>query len=117
MSIKELNDFSSHYKNLAYCNYYFINYNEDISIVVRISNDCNEIESVNIYYKTIYSQDVISKIQYGMTIEDIVKLIGNPIGAVTFGINSLDFSINRDTVIRIQLTDDLKVLYVSENIN
>ena len=117
MTIEELNAFSSQYENYIHCKCYFINYNEDTNIVVRISDDYNKIETVNIYSKTICSQDIISKIQYGMDIEEVVEMIGNPIGSFTFGINSLDFAIDQNTIIRIQVNEDLKVLHISKNIN
>lgn len=113
MSLKELTDFSTQYKNCIFKNYYFINYTEDINIVVKTSDDYKKIETVNIYNNPIINKDVISNIKIGMTLEEVVKMIGNPIGSYTFGIASLDFSIGRDCTMRIQITDDLKVVCVN----
>ena len=113
MTVNELYDFSSLYKGLVHCNYCFISYDKDTNIVIRMSKDCSKIENVSMYPVKSFNKDVISKIQYGMRIEEVVEMIGNPIGSFTSGINSLRFLIDDDTMINVQLVDDLIVSYVT----
>lgn len=115
MSIEELNNFCSQYNYFILCGYYFINYNDDVNIVVKIDKtNYREVEEVNIFYKVQYSNDVISKIQIGMSIEEVVEMVGNPIGTFTSGILSVDFKIDKDIIIRTQVSEDFKVISVKE---
>ena len=115
MSIEELNNFCSQYNYFILCGYYFINYNDDVNIVVKIDKtNYREVEEVNIFYKVQYSNDVISKIQIGMSIEEVVEMVGNPIGSFTSGILSVDFKIDKDIIIRTQVSEDFKVISVKE---
>lgn len=115
MSIEELNNFCSQYNYFILCGYYFINYNDDVNIVVKIDKtNYREVEEVNIFYKVQYSNDVISKIQIGMSIEEVVEMVGNPIGTFTSGILSVDFKIDKDIIIRTQVSEEFKVISVKE---
>lgn len=115
MPIEELNDFCSQYNHFILCGYYFINYNDDVNIVVKIDKtNYREVEEVNIFYKAQYTNDIISKIQIGMSIEEVVQMVGNPIGSFTSGILSVDFKIDKDIIIRIQVSEDFKVISVKE---
>ena len=118
MSIEELLDFTSQYKSISYCNYWFINYTEDIDVTIKLKKDYSEIVSVHIYHKIPLDSDIISKIEVGMKIEQVIEMIGNPNDTFTSGINSLAFAIDEDTVIVIQLIDtaeDLIVIHVNDN--
>ena len=118
MSKEELLDIISQYKGISHCNYWFINYTEDIDVTIKLKKDYSEIVSVHIYHKIPLDSDIISKIEVGMKIEQVIEMIGNPIGTFTSGINSLAFAINEDTVIVIQLIDtaeDLIVIHVNDN--
>lgn len=114
MSIDEIYDFSSEYNGFEYCNYLFIDYDENTDVVIKLSRDCNKIASVNIYHNSPFDSDVISKIEFGMTVNQVIELIGNPTETFTSGIISLAFE-NDEATINIQFIDDgedLIVLYV-----
>ncbi len=92
-------------------NYAFIEEKSDQSIVVEFSSDMQGVVKKEQYdFSSNYFVQDFDRIVPGMSVYEVVELIGMPIGSSTSGMRSLDFSSNDSSIYRVLWDDEMKVV-------
>jgi hypothetical protein len=98
MSFEEFMAKNSEESYFAYIGYLFTKDNEGNHVVARLSDDCTVITKVTRYEaKSIGNSDEsFVKIKEGMSVEQIVSMVGIPEGSYTSGMITLAFRSNTE---------------------
>ena len=91
MSSDEFSKSISKLPHFAYLNYCFFTDENDIPTVVTLSKDASTVESVRTFKKTSPTNEDFKKIVSGMTIYEVVELVGLPYESASFGQISMNF--------------------------
>ena len=96
-------------RNVEYFDYgslMFFENEEGKNTVIHTSPDASGVfllYEIGTFDKVVADQSAFEKIERGMSVLDVVELVGLPIGSTTFGMSSLDFECSNGTVYRIYI--------------
>ena len=111
MTYNEFRELNESEKSFYYMNYAFIEEKSDQSIVVEFSSDMQGVVKKEQYdFSSNYFVQDFDRIVPGMSVYEVVELIGMPIGSSTSGMRSLDFSSNDSSIYRVLWDDEMKVV-------
>lgn len=96
-----------------YCGYAFFIYQNN-SVVVHYNGDYTEIKEIRSFDIKNVSSSVFAEIVSGMTVFDVVELVGLPFQSTTFGICSMDFKSADEKIFHIVWDNDMKVESVKQ---
>ena len=93
MSFEEFQVKNQEESYFQYFEYLFMKNNEGDHIVARVSDDWNVIAKVNVYKEESVdnSDQSFSAIKKGMSIEEVISMVGIPQGSYTSGMPTLSF--------------------------
>ncbi len=109
MTYDEASSVLGKYNTIAHRNYIFFKDNVEGNVVVEFDKEHNTISNVRAFASTLTNEDNFQKIKSGMTVFEVVELVGIPTESVTFGISSLDFESQDQKRYRIVWDNEMKV--------
>ena len=83
------------------------------AVVGRFDPDTLKIAKITEYPAVTGDADAFASITPGMTVYDVVRAVGLPLGSRTFGLNTLDFVCSDGSEYRVQWNEDMTVLAVA----
>lgn len=82
------------------------------SVVGQFDPQTHKITAIHVFPAAAPDANAFASISVGTSVPDVVRIVGLPIGARTFGINSMDFACSDGGEYRISWNDDMTVLEV-----
>lgn len=83
------------------------------AVVGRFDPDTLTIAEIDEFPAVSGDADAFASITPGMTVSDVVRAVGLPLGSRTFGLNTLDFACSDGSAYRVQWNEDMTVLAVA----
>ena len=87
------------------------------AVVGRFDPDTLKIAGIDEFPAVSGDADAFASITPGMTVSDVVRAVGLPLGSRTFGLNTLDFACSDGSEYRVQWNEDMTVLAVAPVLN
>ncbi len=101
----------------AYLGHYFFE-RGDKNVVVMFDGSASRVEKIEEFDKVSATKEDFSKITVGMTVFEVVKLVGIPFASYTSGLATTEFKATNGETFRIQwrrnINEDMKVLDIIE---
>lgn len=89
----------------TFLNYAFYEKSNEVAVVAKLDHDKKEVVEIKEFDTVTSTAEAFSKIERGMSVYEVVELVGLPTRSVTFGIASTDFE-TEDGVWRVQWDTD-----------
>ena len=98
--------FTENEEIFKFLNYAFYESSNEVAVVAKLDHDKKEVVEIKEFDTVIPTAQTFSKIERGMSVYEVVELVGLPTRSVTFGFASTDFETD-DGVWRVQWDTDL----------
>ena len=82
------------------------------NFVIQIDEYAMKVEEIYEFKDTSISDTDIDSIKEGMSVVEVVKLCGNPVGSLTSGMRTLDFKTREKNTLRIYFDSNMNVVDV-----
>ena len=87
------------------------------AVVGRFDPETEKIAEINEFPAVTGDAEAFASITPGMTVYDVVRAVGLPLGSLTFGLCKLDFASSDVSEYRVQWNEDMTVLAVAPVLN
>ena len=83
------------------------------AVIGRFDPDTLKIAKITEYPAVTGDAEAFASITPGMTVYDVVRAVGLPLGSRTFGLSTLDFACSDGSEYRVQWNEDMTVLAIA----
>lgn len=87
------------------------------AVIGRFDPDTLKIAEITEYPAVTGDADAFASLTPGMTVYEVVRAVGLPLGSRTFGLSTLDFACSDGSEYRVQWNEDMTVLAVAPVLN
>ena len=87
------------------------------AVIGRFDPDTLKIAEITEYPAVTGDADAFASLTPGMTVYEVVRTVGLPLGSRTFGLSTLDFACSDGSEYRVQWNEDMTVLAVAPVLN